>query len=62
MGLDRQTEQLMRELFGGKRCCQCGLPATRLAGERFYCLRHFHRDRRAAGGEERQDQQPRASA
>lgn len=58
MGLDQRTQQRMKELFGGKQCCECGQPAARLVGERFYCPRHFprgkHRSMRAAhAGQER---------
>ena len=46
MGLDPRTEQRIRELFGGKQCCECNLPAARLVGDRFYCARHFPRGKR----------------
>lgn len=41
MGLHPETEQRMHELFDGRQCCQCGRPAARLAGGRFYCPDHF---------------------
>jgi hypothetical protein len=46
MGLDHQTEQRMRELFGGRRCCECGAAAARLMEDRFYCHPHFLAARR----------------
>jgi hypothetical protein len=62
MGLDRRTEQRLQELFGGKHCCECGLPAARLVGERFYCPRHFPRGKRRSTGEGRTARERRASA
>jgi hypothetical protein len=58
MGLDRETELRIRELFGGRRCCQCGQPAARLAGDRFYCPRHFPRGRRRPSKEEKSYRDP----
>jgi hypothetical protein len=46
MGLDHQTEQRMRELFGGRHCCQCNAPAARLMDDRYYCHGHFLAARR----------------
>jgi hypothetical protein len=41
MGLDPQTEQRLRELFGGRQCCRCGRPAERLIDDQYYCQPHF---------------------
>jgi hypothetical protein len=49
MGFDPQTEERLRELFGGRRCCRCGRPAARLAHDRFFCERHFHGGGRGPG-------------
>jgi hypothetical protein len=46
MALDRQTEQRLREFFGGQRCCRCGEPAARLVHDHFYCHQHFLSARR----------------
>ncbi len=58
MGLDRETEQRIRELFGGRHCCQCGQQAARLAGDRFYCPRHFPRGRRRPSSDEKSYRDP----
>lgn len=46
MALDPQTEQRLREFFGGQRCCRCGGPAARLVHDHFYCHQHFLSARR----------------
>lgn len=46
MALDRQTLERMRELFGGRRCCQCNEAAARLMEDRYYCHAHFLSARR----------------
>lgn len=50
MGLHPETEQRMRELFGGRSCCRCGRPAARLAGGRFFCTTHFPYRQVRSGG------------
>jgi hypothetical protein len=49
MSLERITELLLRECFGGQACIKCGHPAHRLARGQFYCARHFPYS--APGGE-----------
>jgi hypothetical protein len=47
--LDSETVRRLAECFASHVCRRCGHAAERLAGGRFYCGRHFPRDRAAAG-------------
>lgn len=42
-GLAPETKARLAELFAGRTCRRCGEPATRLAGDRFYCAPHYLR-------------------
>lgn len=45
-----ETKVRLAELFAGRTCYRCGEPATRLAGDRFYCGAHYlRRQSRGAG-------------
>ena len=45
-----ETKSRLAELFAGRTCHRCGEPATRLAGDRFFCALHYlRRQSRAAG-------------
>jgi hypothetical protein len=50
MMLDNETLRKMTACFAGRTCCRCGRTAVRLAHRRFYCDRHFPRDKHS--GEE----------
>lgn len=43
-GLAPSTQVRIREVFAGRTCCRCGVPAVRLCADRFFCLDHY-RDR-----------------
>ena len=45
-----ETKARLAELFAGRTCCRCGEPATRLAGDRFYCAAHYLRKQPQAAG------------
>jgi hypothetical protein len=49
-GLAAETTALLAELFDGRTCCRCDEPATRLAGDRFYCAMHYLRRQSPAAG------------
>lgn len=40
LGLDPETLERMRAVFGGHTCCRCGAPAERLSAGEFYCGYH----------------------
>lgn len=41
LGLEPETLERMREVFGGQTCLRCGAPAERVSVGRFYCGEHF---------------------
>jgi hypothetical protein len=47
--LESVTLQRLAECFAGRACRRCGLAAARLAHGRFYCDRHFRRDKARSG-------------
>lgn len=48
--LASETKARLAELFAGRTCFRCGEPATRLAGDRFYCAAHYLRKQPQAAG------------
>jgi hypothetical protein len=45
-----ETTARLAELFADRTCCRCNEPATRLAGDRFYCAPHYLRRQSQAAG------------
>src|SRR4051794_8689605 len=41
MGLERDAEERLKQVFGGRTCCKCNRPAVRIIRKRFYCSRHY---------------------
>jgi CheY-like chemotaxis protein len=42
------TRRRIAAVFGGQACAACGCPAVRLYGGRFYCARHYPRNKAVA--------------
>jgi hypothetical protein len=59
MGLERETEERIREWLGGRTCCRCERPAVRFARGRFYCHVHFPYGRTEAEGDRKVHKHPR---
>jgi hypothetical protein len=46
--LHPETRRRIAAVFGGESCSVCGCPAVRLYGGRFYCARHYPKNKAVA--------------